>query len=96
VAYQELTNQENQIMLFDTLPKDYIDEMKYANQVSLEMPLEELRSYALNIEKPRSKKSRMHIRLRLRIAPIITIPPLKRMVRGMAKENSRKERRIVK
>jgi hypothetical protein len=37
-------------MLFDALPKDYIDQMKKANQVPLEMPLEELRSYALNIE----------------------------------------------
>jgi hypothetical protein len=37
-------------MLFDALPKDYIDRMKKANQVPLEMPLEKLRSYALNIE----------------------------------------------
>jgi hypothetical protein len=37
-------------MLFDALPKDYIDQMKKANEVPLEMPLEELRSYALNIE----------------------------------------------
>jgi hypothetical protein len=37
-------------MLFDALPKDYIDQMKKENQVPLEMPLEELRSYALNIE----------------------------------------------
>jgi hypothetical protein len=37
-------------MLFDALPKDYIDQMKKANQVPLEMPLEELRCYALNIE----------------------------------------------
>jgi hypothetical protein len=50
VTYQELTNQEKQLMLFDALPKDYIYQMKYANQVPLEMPLEELRSYALNIE----------------------------------------------
>jgi hypothetical protein len=49
VTYQELTNQEKQCMLFDALPKDYIDQMKKANQVPLEMPLEELRSYALNI-----------------------------------------------
>jgi hypothetical protein len=33
-------------MLFDALPKHYIDQMKKANQVPLEMPLEELRSYA--------------------------------------------------
>jgi hypothetical protein len=54
VTYQELTNQEKQLMLFDALTKDYIDQMKKANQVPLEMPLEmpleELRSYALNIE----------------------------------------------
>jgi hypothetical protein len=37
-------------MLFDALPKDYIDQMKKANQVPLEMPLEELRFYALNNE----------------------------------------------
>jgi hypothetical protein len=49
-TYQDLTNQEKQRMLFDALPKDYIDQMKKANQVPLEMPLEELRSYALNIE----------------------------------------------
>jgi hypothetical protein len=46
VTYQELTNQEKQLILFDALPKDYIDQMKKANQVPLEMPLEELRSYA--------------------------------------------------
>jgi hypothetical protein len=50
VNYQELTNQEKQLMLFAALPKDYIDQMKKANQVPLEMPLEDLRSYALNIE----------------------------------------------
>jgi hypothetical protein len=37
-------------MLCDALPKDCIDHSKKANQVPLEMPLEELRSYALNIE----------------------------------------------
>jgi hypothetical protein len=50
VTYQDLTNQEKQLMLFDALPKEYIDQMKKANQVPLEMPLEELRSYFLNIE----------------------------------------------
>jgi hypothetical protein len=44
VTYQELTNQEKQLMLFDALPKDYIDQIKKENQVPLEMPLEELRS----------------------------------------------------
>jgi hypothetical protein len=28
VTYQELTNQEKKLMLFDALPKDYIDQMK--------------------------------------------------------------------
>jgi hypothetical protein len=37
-------------MLFDALPKHYIDQMQKANQVPLEIPLEELRLYALNIE----------------------------------------------
>jgi hypothetical protein len=50
VTYQELTNQDKQRMLFDALPKDYIEHTKKENQVPLEMPLEELRSYALNIE----------------------------------------------
>jgi hypothetical protein len=43
-------------MLFDALPKDYIDQKKKANQVPLEMPLEELRSYALNIEETKVNK----------------------------------------
>jgi hypothetical protein len=38
VTYQELTNQEKQLMLFDALPKEYIEQMKKANQVPLEMP----------------------------------------------------------
>jgi hypothetical protein len=42
VTYQELKNQEKQLMLFDALPKDYIDQIKKANQVPLEMPLEEV------------------------------------------------------
>jgi hypothetical protein len=28
VTYQELTNQEKQLMLFDAPPKDYIDQIK--------------------------------------------------------------------
>jgi hypothetical protein len=39
VTYQEHTNQEKQIILFDALPKDYINQMKKANQEPLEMPL---------------------------------------------------------
>jgi hypothetical protein len=54
--HQELTSQGYQLMLFDALPKDYIDQMKKANQVPLEMPLEELRSYALNIEETKVKE----------------------------------------
>jgi hypothetical protein len=50
VTYQDLTNQEKQLMVFDALPLDYIDKMTKANQVPLEMPLEDLGSYALNIE----------------------------------------------
>jgi hypothetical protein len=34
VTYQELTNQEKQLMLFDALAKDYIDQRKRANQSS--------------------------------------------------------------
>jgi hypothetical protein len=56
VTYQELTNKEKQLMLFYALSKDYNDQMKKANQVSLEMPLEELRSYALNIEETKVNK----------------------------------------
>jgi hypothetical protein len=28
VTYQELTNQEKKLMIFDTLPKEYIDQMR--------------------------------------------------------------------
>jgi hypothetical protein len=50
VPYQELSNQEKKLTLFDALLKDYIDQMKKENQVPLGMPMEELRSYALNIK----------------------------------------------
>jgi hypothetical protein len=44
------------------------------------------------LKKPRSTKSGINIRLRLRITPIpTTTPPLKKIGRGMAKENSGKE-----
>jgi hypothetical protein len=56
VTYQDLTNQEKQLLLFYALPKDSIDQMKKANQVPLEMPLEELRSFALNIEETKVNK----------------------------------------
>jgi hypothetical protein len=56
VTYQELTNQEKQLMIFDAFPKDYIDQMKKANKAPLEMPLEELRSDALNIEETKVNK----------------------------------------
>jgi hypothetical protein len=42
VTYQELTNQEKQLMLYDAIPMDYTEQMKQANQVPLEMPLEKL------------------------------------------------------
>jgi hypothetical protein len=95
VTYQEITNQEKQLMLFDALPKDYIDQMKKANQVHLEIPLEELRSYALNIEETKVNEVKNSNSTET-ITPITTtMPPLKKMKRGMAKENSRKERRIL-
>jgi hypothetical protein len=53
VTYQELTNQEKKLILFDAPPKDYIDQMKKANQVPLRAfrnASGELRSYALNFE----------------------------------------------
>jgi hypothetical protein len=43
-------------MLCDALPKDYIDQTKNAIQVPLEMPLKELRSYALNIEETKANE----------------------------------------
>jgi hypothetical protein len=39
VTYQELTNQEKQLMLFGAPPREYIDQMKKTNQVPSEMPL---------------------------------------------------------
>jgi hypothetical protein len=46
----ELTQQKKQAILYDTLPHNYIKKMKEVNKTPLEMPLEELLSYALNIE----------------------------------------------
>jgi hypothetical protein len=97
VTYQELTNQENPLMLFDALPKDCIDQMKKANQVPLEMPLEELRSYALNIEETKvNKVKNSNLTETKDNSNNNNHTPSKKMERGMAKENSRKERRMVK
>jgi hypothetical protein len=97
VTYQELTNQEKQVMLFDALPKDYIDQMKKGNQVPLEMPLEELRSYALNIEEAKVNKVKNARSTETKdISNNNNHPPYKKMEREMVKENSKKERKMVK
>jgi hypothetical protein len=84
-------------MLFDALPKDYIDQMKNANQVPLEMPLEELIYYALNIEETKvNEVKNSHSTETNYSSNNNNHPPLKKVERGMAKENSRKERRMVK
>jgi uncharacterized protein YqgV (UPF0045/DUF77 family) len=46
----ELLQQEKQAIIYDALPHYYIKTTTDANKTSLEMPLEELLSYALNIE----------------------------------------------
>jgi hypothetical protein len=95
VTYQELPNQEKQLMLFDALPKDYIDQIKKANQVPLEMPLEELRSYLLNIEETKVNKVK-NLRSNETMEISNNHPPSQKMERGMEKANSRKEGRMVK
>jgi hypothetical protein len=87
VTYQELTNQEKRFMLFDALPKDYIDQMKKTNQLPLEMLLEELRSYALNIEETTKTKD---------ISKNHNHPPSQKNGKRNVRENSRKERKMVK
>jgi hypothetical protein len=97
VTYQELTNQEKQYILFDALPKDYIDQMKKANQVPLEMPLEELRSYTLNIEETKvNEVKNAHSTETKDSSNNNNHPPHKKMEKGMVRENSRKERKMVK
>jgi hypothetical protein len=97
VIYQELTNQEKQLMFFHALPKDYIDQMKKANQLPLEMPLEELRSYALTIEDTKfNEVKNAHSTETRDSSNNNNHPPSQKVERGMAKENSRKERRMVK
>jgi hypothetical protein len=92
VAYQELTNQEKQLILFDTLPKDYIDQMKKANQVPLEMSLEELISYALNIEETKVNEVKKSNSTEAKDIPNNNNTPLKRMVReSQRKVQERKE-----
>jgi hypothetical protein len=95
VTYQELTSQEKQLMLFDALPKDYIDQKK-ANQVPLEMPLEELRSYALNIEETKVNEVTNARSTETKNISNNHIPPHKKMEIVMVRENSRKERKMVK
>jgi hypothetical protein len=46
----ELTDHEKQATFYDALPHYYIKKMKEVNKILVEMPLEELLSYALNIE----------------------------------------------
>jgi hypothetical protein len=97
VTYQELKNQEKQLMLFDALPKDYIEQMKKANQVPLEMPLEELRYYALNIEDTKVNEVKNARSTETKdISNNYNHPPSQKIERGMVKENSRKERKMVK
>jgi hypothetical protein len=98
VTYQELTNQEKQLMLFDALPKDYIDQMKKANQVPLEMPMEELRSYALDIEETTVNQVKKSHSTETKDSSNNNNhpPPLKKVEKGMVKVNSRKERNMVK
>jgi hypothetical protein len=98
VTYQELTNQEEKSMLFDALPKDYIGQMKKANQVPLEMPLEEVRSYALNIEETKvNDVKNSHSTETKDRSNNNNHPPLsKKVEKGMVKKNSRKERKMSK
>jgi hypothetical protein len=84
-------------MLFDALPKDYIGQMKKANQVPLEMPLEELRSYAVNIEETKVNEVNNARSTETKdISNNHNHPPSQKMERGMVRENSRKERKMVK
>jgi hypothetical protein len=46
----ELTQQDKQAILYDALPHYYIKKIKEVNKTPFEMPLEEILSYALNIE----------------------------------------------
>jgi hypothetical protein len=47
---EELTNHENQAILYDALQNYYLMKMKDVDTIPLEMPLEALRSYALTIK----------------------------------------------
>jgi hypothetical protein len=97
VTYQELTNQERQLMLFDALPNDYIYQMNNANQVPLEMPLEELRSYALNIEETKvNEVKNSHSTETKYKSNNNNHTPSKKSVKRNAKENSIKERSMIK
>jgi hypothetical protein len=41
---EELNNDENQAILYDALPHNYLKKMKAANKIPLEMPLEALKA----------------------------------------------------
>jgi hypothetical protein len=71
--------------------------MKKANQEPLEMPLEELRSYALHIEETKvNEVKNSNLTETKDSSNNNNHTPSKRMERGMAKENLRKETRMVK
>jgi hypothetical protein len=96
-TYQELANQEKQHMIFDALPKYYIYQMKKANQAPLEMPLEELRSYVLNIEETKVNEVKNSNSTETNDnSNNNNDTPYQKMETGMAKKNSRMERRMVK
>jgi hypothetical protein len=69
--------------------------MKKQNQVPLEMPLEELRSYALNIEDTKVNEVKNSHSTETNYSSN-NHPPSQKMERGMEKENSRKKRKMVK
>jgi hypothetical protein len=71
--------------------------MKNANQVPLEMPLEDLRSYALIIEEIKVKEVKKSYSTETKDSSNNSNhPPSQKRKRGMEKENSRKERKMVK
>jgi hypothetical protein len=47
---EELINDEKQAILYDALPRYYLNKLKEADKIQLEMPLEALRSDALNLK----------------------------------------------
>jgi hypothetical protein len=96
VTYQELTNKGKKLMHFDALPNDYIDQMKKASRVTLEMPLEELISYALNIEETKFNEVNNSYSTEAKDNSNNNNTPSQKNGKGNGNENSRKERRMVK